>query len=368
MDLLTHAVFGAAAGLAVGARKIPRTATLVGALAGTLPDADILIRFPGDSLSTWLAHRAFTHGIGFILIGALIISLPAFFAPSLKPHRLRLFLAALAAICLHAPLDALTSFGTMLFWPFSTDRVSYDRVAIIDPLVTLPLLALVIWGLFRAVRGLKARAARSANPQLTDARLIRRAAFTGRAFASLALVWAAVYILGIGSIQHARVCAVQDQLAQQRGHTIERRRVLFTPLQNIAVRSIYEHQGKVYSDFIRVPWFGAPTVWQGGQGAELVSAGHPSVTRFAPEIQQQILRFEKFTQGWMINDPDNPAAFTDARYGLTPDSFRALWFIEVYPGSSDHPVQIRSSTDRALQRRGDLIDAITGADPRFKPL
>lgn len=368
MDLLTHAVFGAAAGLAVGARKAPRAATLIGTIAGMLPDADTLIRFPGDSLSTWLAHRAFTHGIGFLLIGAVIVSLPTFFAMSLKPHRARLFLAALAAICLHAPLDAFTSFGTMLFWPFSTDRVSYDRVAIIDPLVTLPMLTLVIWGLLRAVNGLKARAALTTDPHSTDARLIRRAALTGRTFASLALIWAAVYILGIGSIQHARVQAVQDQLAQQRGHTIERRRVLFMPLQNIAVRSIYEHQGKVYSDFVRVPWFGAPTVWQGEQGAEIVTINHPSVTRFTPEIQQQILRFERFTQGWMIQDPDNPAAFTDARYGLTPDSFRALWFIEVYPGTSDLPVQIRSSTDRALQRRGDLIDAITGADPRFKPL
>ncbi|MBL0870155.1 MAG: metal-dependent hydrolase [Phycisphaerales bacterium] len=368
MDLVTHAVFGAAAGLAVAARHSPRAAIIVGAVAGMLPDADTLIRFPGDSLSTWLAHRAFTHGIGFLLIGALIVSLPTFFLQSTKPHRIRLFLAALFAISLHAPLDAFTSFGTMLFWPFSTDRVSYDRVAIIDPLVTLPMLTLVIWSLVRAVKGAKARAALATDPQSTDARLIRRAAFTGRAQASLALVWAAVYILGIGSIQNARVQAVQDQLAKQRGHTIERRRVLFTPLQNIAVRSIYQHQGKVYSDFIRVPWFGSPTVWQGEQAAEIVTASHPSVTRFTPDIQQQILRFEHFTQGWMIQDPDNPAAFTDARYGLTPDSFRALWFIEVYPGTSDHPVQIRTSTDRALQRRSELLDAITGADPRFKPL
>lgn len=368
MDLVTHAVFGAAAGLAVAARHSPRAAIIVGALAGMLPDADILIRIPGDSLSTWLAHRAFTHGIGFLLLGALIVALPTFFLRTTKPHRARFFLAALCAISLHAPLDAFTSFGTMLFWPFSTDRVSYDRVAIIDPLVTLPMLMLVIWSLVRAVKGVNARTALTSEPNSTDARLIRRATFSGRIPALCALIWAAVYILGIGSIQHARVTSVQDQLAKQRGHTIERRRVLFTPLQNIAVRSIYEYQGKVYSDFIRVPWFGSPTVWQGNASAELINASHPSVTRFTPEIQQQILRFERFTQGWMIQDPDNTAAFTDARYGLTPDSFRALWFIEVYPGTSDHPVQIRSSTDRALQRRSELLDAITGTDERFKPL
>ena len=38
------------------------------------------------------------------------------------------------------PLDSCTTYGTQLFAPFSTVRISWDTVGIIDPIYTLPLL------------------------------------------------------------------------------------------------------------------------------------------------------------------------------------------------------------------------------------
>ena len=44
----------------------------------------------------------------------------------------------------HALLDSCTTYGTMLFWPFSDVRIAWNTVSIIDPLFTGPILALVV--------------------------------------------------------------------------------------------------------------------------------------------------------------------------------------------------------------------------------
>ena len=48
------------------------------------------------------------------------------------------------AIITHPILDAFTTFGTRLFWPFSDVRVSLSNISIVDPIYTIPFLATVI--------------------------------------------------------------------------------------------------------------------------------------------------------------------------------------------------------------------------------
>ena len=52
------------------------------------------------------------------------------------------------AILTHWFIDACTSYGTQIFEPFSSYRVSFNNIAIIDPLYTLPLLLSLIILLF----------------------------------------------------------------------------------------------------------------------------------------------------------------------------------------------------------------------------
>ncbi|MEQ9198785.1 MAG: metal-dependent hydrolase, partial [Rhodospirillales bacterium] len=49
----------------------------------------------------------------------------------------------------HAIIDAMTTYGTRLFWPILDEPVGVSSIFIIDPLYTLPLLAVVIMALFR---------------------------------------------------------------------------------------------------------------------------------------------------------------------------------------------------------------------------
>lgn len=71
MDSITQAVLGAAMGEAVLGKKIGNKAILIGALAGTIPDLDVLSRlFIDDQIYGLLYHRGITHSILFTFLAS----------------------------------------------------------------------------------------------------------------------------------------------------------------------------------------------------------------------------------------------------------------------------------------------------------
>ena len=66
MDSLTQITLGAALGEAVLGRQVGRKAMLYGAVCGTLPDLDVLLKF-GDPVMDFTFHRSFSHSI-FVLL------------------------------------------------------------------------------------------------------------------------------------------------------------------------------------------------------------------------------------------------------------------------------------------------------------
>ena len=113
---------------------------IIGALAGMSPDLDVLIQSSKDPLLQLEYHRQFTHSLIFIPLGAALCALV--FWPFV--HRSMSFKAvwitALAGYATHGLLDACTTYGTQLLWPFSTTRVAWDIISIVDPLFTLTLI------------------------------------------------------------------------------------------------------------------------------------------------------------------------------------------------------------------------------------
>lgn len=68
MDSITHIVVGATTGYLIAGKKYGKKAMIWGALAGSLPDIDVVSAMwlnPADRL---LAHRGFTHSILFMLL------------------------------------------------------------------------------------------------------------------------------------------------------------------------------------------------------------------------------------------------------------------------------------------------------------
>lgn len=151
MDSVTQFVLGAATQVAVLGKEQKRKALLYGGMLGTLPDLDIFIPY-ADPISEMTFHRGFSHSL-FVLTGlALVMTLLIRkFAHNPDYSAKKLFLAIWLGLITHPLLDAFTIFGTQLFWPLNLIPASWSSVFIIDPLYTLPLLALFVGVLIKGV-------------------------------------------------------------------------------------------------------------------------------------------------------------------------------------------------------------------------
>jgi inner membrane protein len=340
MDTITQAVIGAAAGQAVGGRALGKKAALVGALAGWLPDADVLIRSAADPLLAIEQHRGFTHALAFIPVGAAIAALPFLATRAGRDQARPVYLAALAGWATHAPLDAFTSYGTQLLWPSSSARIAWNAVSIVDPLFTLPLLLGVVLA-WRRRRALPAVAG---------------------------LAWAAAW-LGLGVVQHARAASVQVELARARGHEPVRARVDPSLGNNVLWRAIYVADGRIHADAVRVPWLGRPTVRTGGSAPLAAAAELAALPAAAPAATARAVRtWAWFTDGWMTRSdgPGGEVVVADQRYAADPAGLEPLWALTLRTRDPATPVARSSplSSERGLAR---LWVELTGRDQGHRP-
>ncbi len=145
MDSLTQIVLGAAVGEAILGKKVGNKAILWGAIAGTIPDLDVFMKFFVDDLTSTEMHRGFSHSILFAsifspLLGWIASRIHKKESANWKQWSWLMF----GSLITHPLLDAHTNWGTTLFWPFEY-KVAYNNIFIIDPLYTLPFLVCVIW-------------------------------------------------------------------------------------------------------------------------------------------------------------------------------------------------------------------------------
>lgn len=149
MDSLTQIVLGAAVGEAVLGKKVGNKAMLYGAIAGTIPDLDVLARYLVDTVTATEWHRGFSHSIFFSVLfapifGWLIWKLNPKSDANWKDWSRLMFWGLFT----HPILDAFTTWGTQLFWPFKT-RLAFQNIFVIDPLYTLPFLLFLVLTMFQ---------------------------------------------------------------------------------------------------------------------------------------------------------------------------------------------------------------------------
>lgn len=209
MDSLTQIVLGATVGEAVLGKKLGNRAVLWGAIAGTIPDLDVIPGLFMEPIDNLIFHRGATHSLLFAFVAPIFFSWLATRFYSSGLHQVKgykwfqtvlalalplvpaglLFLTAfrtssfysgvaatgllvlaffmwryfkrnylykelsvvdisfgswyvmfLLGFVTHTLLDCFTTYGTMLLWPFSDVRISWDAVNVIDPFYTLPLM------------------------------------------------------------------------------------------------------------------------------------------------------------------------------------------------------------------------------------
>lgn len=322
MDPFTQGVLGAVLPQATARKDTVVLAGIFGFLAGLAPDLDVLIRSDEDPLLFLEYHRQFTHALLFIPIGGLI---SAGLLHVLIGRRWGLpFLQSLLFCTLgygtHGLLDFATSYGTMLFWPFSNARYAASIISVIDPAFTLPVAALALVS------------------------IIKRSPF----FARLALIWAAFY-LSLGFLQHQAARGMAEEIARARGHQAEHLTVK-PSFGNILIwKTLYEADNRYYVDAVR-PSFGA-MVFPGTSVAKLDTTRDFSWLDPASQQFRDIERFRWFSQGYVARNPSAPDQVIDVRYSFLPNDIKPLWSIELtQQAGADAHVAFR--TDRGDSRAG----------------
>lgn len=166
MDNLTHGLLG----LAVGALRRPdvdprspqrssptdRAVLLACVVAAELPDLDFFWPAPDPVTHALQAHRGITHALIFSPVVALVASLLAVLVFRGARVRPVFGFALLAVPVAHLLPDLWTGWGTRLLLPFSDQRLTLDWTLVVDPFVTLPLLAGAGWALWRRSQWRKA--------------------------------------------------------------------------------------------------------------------------------------------------------------------------------------------------------------------
>lgn len=332
MDLLTQGLLGAAVAQSGSKQSETKIATLIGFLAGLLADADVLIYSAKDALYTIEYHRHFTHALIFIPVGALIASLLLW--PLMKKHLVfgRLFFYCLLGYLLSGVLDALTSFGTYLYWPFSNERVAWNIISIIDPVFSFILLASILIGL-----------------KVKKTIVVRGG------------LLACVCYLLLSAWQLDRAETYMIQLAQQRGHAVEDLVVKPSLGNNFLWRSTYMFNGRIYVDAVRTGLDGIKHY--PGNSIALLQQDEIE-QRFASNsvLYNDIQRFKYFSADYLAWHPDNPGVIGDVRYALLPDSISPLWGIEFDAAQDQQHVRFVTYRNNSRENRSRFFAMLKGLD------
>lgn len=328
MDFLTHAALGAAGAAAIAPAARVRLAAAAGGLAGLLPDADILITSAADPLLNLEFHRHFSHSLAFAPIGACLAALVVWRLSRRRAGFATIYLYCFVGYLLAPLLDACTSYGTHLLWPFSERPVAWNIVSVIDPVITLG----IVVPLWIALR--------------------RRQ----RRYAGIALAIAAVG-LGLGWLQHDRAEQLARDNAASRGHAPERLLVKPTLGNMVLWRSIYIHEGRVHADAVRV---GVDARLYPGESAPVFDPARDIDLPDGSRLRADLTRFARFADGLLVRHPARQDMIGDVRYSMLPTSIEPLWGIVVDTAAPDRAPSFETTRRWSPEIRERYTDMLLG--------
>jgi len=348
MDSLSQIVLGAAVGEAVLGRRIGNRAMIWGAVAGTIPDMDVLGKYFLSELDNLAFHRGISHSLLFCVLGSLVFGwvtdalyrsryhawvaivtkvaaavivgfvvnfLTQILAPGAwwpvavyipvvgywawKHGQSRYFqgnwkapdadlkgwvLLFFWGFLTHVLLDCCTTFGTQIFAPFSNQRVAWGTVSVVDPLYTLPFLGCLL---------MAARFARDHS---------RRRIWNG-----LGLVWSCAY-LSLTAVNRQIVHRTFEEALQEQGRSDNRFFITPTIFNNLLWNAVVDSGDEFllaqYSILDEVPIAFHP-----------VSKGYDELHNLETDETLGVLRW--FSAGYFnaVRREDGSLQLNDLRFG-----------------------------------------------------
>lgn len=349
MDPLSHAVLGTAFAMSFekeqkeicdkSLRPAYGLILLSASLTAMAPDLDSLIRSNVDQLMYVEYHRHFTHSflmipvISFIVSGLLyLIALRKYVAFS------TLWKWGTLSVATHGFLDACTSYGTHLLWPFLERRESWSIISIIDPIFTLPLLAGVILCAWKK----------------------------RKIFALIPLIFSLSYLV-FGVVQHYRARDFYQsnlrEVSKEEVHWVQ----VKPTIANLWVWRALSLEGESFRvDGVRLGVTQKNTFYQGSKVAPYIPEEDARYVDY-PIIQNDLSRFEFFSEDLLYIVPKKFSGESewigDLRYSLLPHSLEPLWVV-VLPqtvGEDAHlPYQFTREVN--LQKRELFLKMLKGEE------
>ena len=311
MDTVTQALLGGAVAYVVAGRKhSARKAIAWGAAIAVLPDLDIFIPYENDLAAT-THHRSWSHSwLIQTLIAPFIAGLIHRFDKTFTKSTW--FLLVWLALITHSALDALTIYGTQLFWPLMPPPISGGSVFIIDPSYSIPLLI----GTLAIV----------AKPNVIISHNIMKFSFV---FSCIYLIW--------GLLMQAWVFNQSKTSLKEQGITADKILVSATPLNTllwriVAIDNKYYYQG-LYSVFDQ-------------SDAVLFSKYERNLNLVVLDDMPALARLNWFTSGFYALEQQHELIVAkDLRMGIEPNYFFKFKIASISTG------QTRTITPNQLRQQ-----------------
>ncbi len=359
MDSVTQILFGGVIAAAGFRTSLGRGAVIAGGAIATLPDLDVLADLVTEPsvINVWLHHRSITHSLPVTLVAGAAIGAGIWAIERRVARRPRIlpkdalddsgrrsawmWLGALTAVT-HPLLDLFTSYGTQLLAPFSMARFAVNAMPIIDPLYSLPLLAVFLFAL-----------------------LTRRHAETAQRMAQLVLLYVALYITmawGVG--RHMEDRAREELRAIHPAAAAAARVDAYPVIFQIWWRRIVADLPDEILIGFASPFRAAPIEWQRIPRTD----NTPALSAIQSTYEARVFRWFADGRVHWRQMPMSAGGFTfearDYRYGLPGDSVLGFWglrFRTDAQGRITEPLQpLAERPPFSLAGLEDLWDGVLG--------
>ena len=332
MDPITHGLTGSMASLTLSDPENKKRAAVIGFGAAMLADIEAFIQWPGDPLFNLEIHRQFTHSLIFIPFGALLAAgiFSLIFRKKLGFQTVYSF--SLAGYSTHWFMDLITSYGTELLWPFIDTRYALNIVSVVDPVITLGLLAFASLALFKS-RSL---------------------------FLPLSWLWLALFLL-LGWVQNNRAESAMIDFASNRGHHIVNSVVKPTIGNQLLWRATYISRDTVFTDGIRTGVLSGIDVYD-GESEPLIVVEDDFGSFIGTTLYNDLMRFSRLSDGFLVRHPGMPDVIGDAAYSMLPTSLVPLWGVEMDSSRPDHHVSFNYYRDTSEEVRDSFTKMLLGRE------
>ena len=332
MDPFTQGIVGTTVAQSGSKRDTLIVASFIGLLAGLSADLDIFIRSSTDPLLFLEYHRHFTHSIFFIPFGALICAVVFYYLFS-KRNNLSFretYFFSFLGYATHGIIDSFTTYGTLLFWPFTNERIAWNTISVIDPIFTIPIFILVILS------------------------IVKR----NNKFSIYAIIWILFY-QAIAYTQKLRAEDLIYDYAQSFNHKVKL--IEAKPsFGNIVVwKVIYSTPKKYYVNAIRLGL--GHKIYQGESIEKLdTSKAFPWLNDNSQQAKD-VEKFRWFSNGYLGVDKNDKDIIYDVRFSTIPNQVEGLWGIKLDETKNNFEhVEYVTNRKRDLDRFNILINMVSG--------